>query len=177
MGAWSAPVKMGTLQWKWHDNHGKVHLFDIPNSYYVPNCSHRLLIPQHWAQMMLKQCRGRTQETTDHRQTTLTWADGKYCLDIPLDQSNVATICLAAGYKASKSFLATVEINLHDNELVCYLASDDIVTDDRYIESVTILMNENCLSILFSLIQVVLRNQNSSKIHKLCGNAVLRGSC
>ena len=32
-------VKMGTLDWSWCDNQGKVHRFRIPNSYYVPKAA------------------------------------------------------------------------------------------------------------------------------------------
>ena len=92
MGAQSKPVKVGTLRWSWHDNTGKVHSFDIPQSYYVPDCTHRLFSPQHWAQMLIKQRKGRARETTDAKITKLVWGNGLYELDIPLDRSNVATI-------------------------------------------------------------------------------------
>ena len=42
--------KIGTLCWQWLDASGKIHTFEIPNSYYVPACELRLLSPQHWAQ-------------------------------------------------------------------------------------------------------------------------------
>ena len=49
----------------------------------------------------------------------------------------VATICLAAGYEAFKSFLDTSESDLHNNVPVCYLDPDDIITDDSTVNPVT----------------------------------------
>ena len=49
-GARTNNPKIGTLHWQWSDDSGKMHTFEIPNSYYVPECELRLLSPQHWAQ-------------------------------------------------------------------------------------------------------------------------------
>ena len=49
-GARTNNPKIGTLRWQWSDDSGKMHVFEIPNSYYVPECEQRLLSPQHWAQ-------------------------------------------------------------------------------------------------------------------------------
>ena len=49
-GAQTNNPKTGTLCWQWSDDSGKMHTFEIPNSYYAPACELRLLSPQHWAQ-------------------------------------------------------------------------------------------------------------------------------
>ena len=49
-GARTNNPKIGTLRWQWSDDSGKIHTFEIPNSYYVPSCELRLFGPQHWAQ-------------------------------------------------------------------------------------------------------------------------------
>ena len=84
--------------------------------------------------MLLKQRKGRARETTDAKFTKLIWGDGEYELDIPLDRSNVATICLDAGYALFKLFLATSKIDLHDEDPVCFKSQDDIVADDNVVE-------------------------------------------
>ena len=45
-------VSQGTLIWKWTDNNGKLHRFEITNLYYVPEGKVQLLSPQHWAQSL-----------------------------------------------------------------------------------------------------------------------------
>ena len=42
--------KTGTLHWQWLDDTGRMHTFEIQNSYDVPECEQQLLSPQHWAQ-------------------------------------------------------------------------------------------------------------------------------
>ena len=49
-GAQTNNSKTGTLRWQWLGDNGRMHTFEIPNSYYVPECEQRLLSPQHWAQ-------------------------------------------------------------------------------------------------------------------------------
>ena len=49
-GAQTNKPKTCTLCWQWLDDTGRMYTFDIPNSYYVPECEQRLLSPQHWAQ-------------------------------------------------------------------------------------------------------------------------------
>jgi hypothetical protein len=49
-GSVTANVQVGTLVWTWENDEGVTTTFRIPNSYYVPSGSVRLLSPQHWAQ-------------------------------------------------------------------------------------------------------------------------------
>jgi hypothetical protein len=48
-GSRTTSIMMGTIRWKWLDHDGLVHVFDIPESYYVPEGKCCLLSPQHWA--------------------------------------------------------------------------------------------------------------------------------
>jgi hypothetical protein len=41
---------ISTIRWSIYDNDGRLHKIEIPNSYYVPAGSSRLLSPQHWSQ-------------------------------------------------------------------------------------------------------------------------------
>jgi hypothetical protein len=38
-------IKVGTLKWHWEDDHGRIHKFTIPHSYFVPEGGVRLLSP------------------------------------------------------------------------------------------------------------------------------------
>ena len=49
-GAQTNNPKIGTLHWQCSDDSGEMHVFEIPNSYYVPECELRLLSSQHWAE-------------------------------------------------------------------------------------------------------------------------------
>ena len=40
-------VMVGTIQWDWSDDEGKIHRFRIPKSYYVPDGGVRLMSPHH----------------------------------------------------------------------------------------------------------------------------------
>lgn len=42
---------IGTVYWKVEDNDGVQHNILLLNTYYSPNGKHRLLCPQHWAQV------------------------------------------------------------------------------------------------------------------------------
>jgi hypothetical protein len=53
-GSRTTNVKVGTIRWKWEDDQGRQHSFDIPNSFYVPDGKLRLLSPQHWSQSQTK---------------------------------------------------------------------------------------------------------------------------
>jgi hypothetical protein len=46
----TAITKIGTISWNILDDNGTVRNIQIPNSYFVPEGTTRLLSPQHWAQ-------------------------------------------------------------------------------------------------------------------------------
>ena len=80
-------MKIGTLNWKWMDDKGKVHSFVIPNSFYVPEGGVRLLSPQHWARSTTgnnrKRSSGAGSETLGDK-ITLFWSNRRYILSVPL---------------------------------------------------------------------------------------------
>ena len=95
-------VMKGTIQWSWLDDNGMRHSFKIPNSYYVPQGSVRLLSPQHWAQETMKHKKkdGRPSCRTYHDRIVLEWNNGENFLTVPLGKSNnVATFEMAPGYR------------------------------------------------------------------------------
>ena len=78
-------VSQGTLIWKWLDDAGELHRFEIPNSYYVPDGNVRLLSPQHWAQAQKDTTPTQgTGETTDANNVTLFWNQRQNKLTVPI---------------------------------------------------------------------------------------------
>ena len=47
----TATTKVGTVQWPLQDDEGRVHKITLPHTYYSKHAEHRLLSPQHWAQV------------------------------------------------------------------------------------------------------------------------------
>ena len=94
----------GTIRWAWDDDLGVKHTFSIPNSYYVPEATSKLLCPQHWAQ-----------EAADHSPVhhgtgcdtndcciTLYWSQRTSKRMVPLDPSiNVGILHSTTGYQSS----------------------------------------------------------------------------
>jgi len=108
-------VKIGTLHWKWEDNEGRIHEFNIPNSYYVPEGKVRLLSPQHWSQTQ-KDRRGTGEETTGDG-VQLFWSQRTYKLNVPLGRNdNVATFRLAPGYQAFQVFCSEADMDQSNDE-------------------------------------------------------------
>jgi hypothetical protein len=93
---------IGTIRWKIYDNDGRLHNIDIPNSYYVPGGSTRLLSPQHWAQQVndVHPIRHGTWCATHHDSIICYWDQQRYQLTVPVDPktNNVGTIYTASGF-------------------------------------------------------------------------------
>ena len=125
-------VMRGTLKWRWYDDEGRDHSFIIPNSYYVPTGSVRLLSPQHWAQTQIKSKKDGYEGIgcdTKGREVVLYWNGKQNSLTVPISRANnVATLYMAAGYNKFKLFCEQAEIN-YDNEmkspLICMPADMD----------------------------------------------------
>ena len=96
VGARTNNPKTGTLRWQWSDDSGKMHTFEIPNSYYVPECELQLLSPQHWAQTRTHVNRATTRCITSSINVYLRWTKGDENneLTLPLNKrgSNVGTL-------------------------------------------------------------------------------------
>ena len=139
-GARTENPKSGTLRWRWSDDSGKVHTFEIPNSYYVPSCELRLLSPQHWAQTRNPADRETTRCITSSVNVYLRWTtngDEHYELTLPLNKrgSNVGTLYSHPGYNKYDLFCQAAEIKLEDDEdpiaLPAHLISDDEENEER----------------------------------------------
>ena len=98
----------GTLRWYIPTDQNTISSIDIPNSYYVPGGTSRLLSPQHWAQQSKDHYphqRGTWCATYD-TEVVLYWKQRSLSKTIKLDPSstNVATIWTAPGYQRYKEF-------------------------------------------------------------------------
>ena len=102
-GPHSGIIKTGTIKWTWQDDDGKYHTFILPNSMYVPNATHRLLSPQHWARSQPN--KRQAFETTDSTTCTLTWSKGAYRRTLHLHPTtHVANMSLAPGFHQYRSW-------------------------------------------------------------------------
>jgi hypothetical protein len=98
------------------DQDGLEHVFDIPESYYVPEGQCCLLSPRHWAKAHKKATGWRAWETTDAENCSLFWLGGEKGLAIPISVSdNVATFPLAPGYEKFTAFCAEAQIEDSDD--------------------------------------------------------------
>lgn len=130
-GARVANIMSGTIAWNWCDEMGKVHKFQIPNSYYVPEGGVRLLSPQHWAQEQRKITKSRQSPygcDTTHNRSTLYWKGGNKLM-VPIDPTNnVSTFNLAPGYNKFKLFCEKAEIEYEEEckaPIICQPAEDE----------------------------------------------------
>ena len=119
-GARTNNPKIGTLCWQWSDDSGKMHTFEIPNSYDVPACELRLLSPQHWAQTRTPVDRATTRCITSSVNIYLRWTKGdeKYELTLLLNKkgSNVGTLYSHPGYNKYDLFCQAAEITIADDK-------------------------------------------------------------
>jgi hypothetical protein len=127
-------VKTGTIRWRWEDDQGVIHSFDIPGSYYVPAGRVRLLSPQHWAQSQRKSRHHRRTfgERTDGNECVLFWErDGhEYQRRINLGRNdNVISFPLAPGYSQFKVFCT--EAGMEDPEGDIIALPSGIISDDE----------------------------------------------
>jgi hypothetical protein len=111
----------GTISWTIQDDNGTSQTLLIPNSFYVPSSTIRLLSPQHMAQQM--------KQMNDHfpmrRGTwcamyddaiTLQWNQRKYTKRVKVDpeSSNVGTIWSVPGYQAHNRFCVNMATLVDD---------------------------------------------------------------
>ena len=84
----TATLLKGVLRWHWHDTEGKLHRFDIPDSYYDPDGT-RLLSPQHWAKSQ-KRYHSTIQYIGNDSEIILSWANTM--VRIPYNTNGVADL-------------------------------------------------------------------------------------
>ena len=138
-GAKTNNPKAGTLRWQWLDGAWKMHTFEIPNSYYVPESEHRLLSPQHWAQTRPAADRETTCCITSVLNIYLRWTKGdeSYELPLPLNKwgSNVGTLYSYPGYNKYDLFCQAADIKITDDKdpiaIPAHLVSDDEAKEEN----------------------------------------------
>jgi Reverse transcriptase (RNA-dependent DNA polymerase)/GAG-pre-integrase domain len=107
-GAKTPIIHKGTIRWHVLDDDGATHTIVIPNSFYVPTSTTRLLSPQHFAQQANdhRPMRRGTWCATYDDCIRLQWNQRKCSVTARLDpeSSNVATIWTVPGYKKYVSY-------------------------------------------------------------------------
>jgi hypothetical protein len=133
-GSRTSNVKISTICWKWLDNDGKQHKFQIPKSFYVASGNVCLLSPQHWVQTQKSKdtIKYGTGSETVNDKVKLFWKDRHNRLSIPLGRNNnVATFGTAPGYRKSKAFCTTAELNYEEEQVDPIIATPaEIVSND-----------------------------------------------
>jgi Reverse transcriptase (RNA-dependent DNA polymerase)/GAG-pre-integrase domain len=124
----------GTIRWYIADDNGTTQALVIPNSFYVPSSTTRLLSPQHFAQQANDHhpIRRGTWCATYDDSIQLQWKQRTYSLTAKLDpeSSNVATIWTTAGYKKHIAYCA--QSPHQRDEYECYETQmDEDMWDDR----------------------------------------------
>ena len=118
----------------WSDDSGKIHTFEIPNSYYVPSCELRLLSPQHWAQTRNPVDRETTRCITSSVNVYLRWTNGdeNYELTLPLNKrgSNVGTLYSHPGQNKYDLFCQAAAITIADDKDPIALPAN-VISDDK----------------------------------------------
>jgi len=130
-GAKVYTIYKGTLLLPIEDDDGEVDEVAIPNSYYVPSCPYRIIIPQHWAQAVEDPTEDGTGCTTYSDRAILFWKGGTKRKTVPIDKQNVFTFDLPAGYKRFHAMCATCKLDpfqddenpelIDQPELLCHL--------------------------------------------------------
>ena len=140
-GAQANNPKIGTFRWQWLDDSGKMHTFEIPNSYYFPECELRLLSPQHWAQTRTPVDRATTRCITSSVNVCLRWTKGdeNYELTLPLNKkgSNVGTLYSHPGYNKYDLFCQAADIAGADDKNPIAIPANLISDDEDNEESDT----------------------------------------
>jgi hypothetical protein len=93
----TATTRVGTVQWHLQDK-GSVHKLTLPHTCYSKHAEHRLLSPQHWAQVA-NQGKG-TRCITYHDSIVLFWGSDKYRKTVPLSPSNVGVMSTPPGMQS-----------------------------------------------------------------------------
>ena len=121
---------IGTVRWRLQDDRGVVHSFDIPNTILMSSLDHRLLSPQHLAQVFGQNMH----EVTTATYVALSWSHNKYRLTIPLGNSNVAMTRTAPGFRQYAEYLQQVkdeELNLEDSIIAHPTISEPVRAVER----------------------------------------------
>ena len=131
-------IMKGTIQWRWCDDEGVVHKFNIPNSYYVPAAKQRLMSPQHWAKSQKDKTKQGTGEFTGRNECVLYWNRRQNKLTIPLSlNTNVATFAQAPGYDKFSLFCQEAKVSGWVEKDILIANPAGVVSDDEDIPEET----------------------------------------
>jgi hypothetical protein len=119
-------LRKGTLKWSWEDDTGKNHVHIIPDSYYVPQATIRLLSPQHWIQTL--NTTGICQTYADH--TKLQW--DCYTKTTHMDHKGVFTFTMSPGFDNFIAYMAIASDDPYadDTNPICIECQTTHLTDD-----------------------------------------------
>jgi Reverse transcriptase (RNA-dependent DNA polymerase) len=113
-GATIPITKVGTISWWILDDTGIKRNIQVPNSYFVPGGTSKLLSPQHWAQQSRETGRNKMEITctTTADSVILQW--DQYTKTINLDQNgnNVATMWTVPGYEQAYQAITSAVANV-----------------------------------------------------------------
>ena len=84
----------GTVRWRFQDDIGQQHSFDIPDVLHLPHLQNRLLSPQHWAQTFGKEAHCDTRGD----RLLLEWGSGQYRRTVYFGRNNIALLHTAPGF-------------------------------------------------------------------------------
>jgi hypothetical protein len=100
----------GTIKWTVINDAGEHCNLIIPKSLYVPSNNHRLLSPQHLAQVLKEKekCVNGTKCTTYASTMVLEWDDLKHKVTVPIDRrtANIGRMYTAPGFKKYMAYAA-----------------------------------------------------------------------
>jgi len=125
----------GTICWSWDDDLGVWQTFRIPNSYYIPEATSKLLCLQHWAQEAADHSliRHGTGCNTNDCCITLYWNQWMSKRTVPLDPSiNVGILHSTTGYCTSDKQCQAMEAALAKHDAIyCHDAGITSDNDDE----------------------------------------------
>ena len=110
-------IMQGTIVWKIPDDKGNIDTFHIRNSYWAPKGGIRLLSPQHWAKEYRFHTNKNAHETTNDKEITLYWNNGKNKRNARLTEgSNIGNITTMEGYSTYKEKMNVLSIQIENNK-------------------------------------------------------------
>ena len=135
-GTRTANISVGTMRLRIEDDNGRIEVFEIPNSYYVPDGDQRLLSPQHWHKAMKRSQRpspGTAVEETFYNRIVLHWNGNQSTKTIPLDpRTNVATFYIAPSFNRFSLYCQSAQADLDQEEInPLVIQSSALVSDDE----------------------------------------------
>jgi hypothetical protein len=127
-GSRTVGIQVGTLRWSWSDDQGRIHTFNIPKSYYVPQGGVRLLSPQHWVKHTNKsKWRHNTGCDTNDKETRLYWNSFELTV-LHNAVTNVPDIHMAPGFSKFDAFCLAAGVEEEDD-------SDHIMGDTTVVSN------------------------------------------